>query len=765
MSREVPASMDAAWRSSAKIGSRRPTVRATIQRQNLRTFDYDTAWAQGGTFERDRHTTGQFASMIFGDDSPIREIPNIISCDWERQVGTDAASCTLVILNSAETPLGEVGGNEFDQPGYYTYSRGKGDNRWGHEDNGWTDVFVPDMTVKTYEGYGSDTTKTPGKDPFLMPSGTWLIDRVTYGDDTITLEMRDLGRLLLDQSTFPPAVPFAEYPLSWVSFQSRLVPGRNAIGGKWLGALEKIGSATSSNELYVGEGLTNAPYPEYVTADGGVEGHLSSHPIVEHPPFDEWEMDDRLIWRSTGQDGHRDFVWWEFEADDPIPLAAIRLRLAGGPYRVYISIHNGTKWMGKRKIDYRVNGIDGSPGNVDIDARIPFVKTALGDRYYPFEVMLPRRYMAKKIRLTFSRLQQMPVGEHPFRAGLRELKIYTADDIDNLSFERDERVKLVGNYGDYTHIVKWVCAWAGWFWPPERTGMDFIKTGVGADNERVNVHFLAPDPAIVDGRVWGDFMRTGITGEADLGVEMFDKKPMMDIINYVRDLTGYLFFIDETGGVVWRMPNLWELGNYVSPASTGGAPDGRGRFGRTSNVITLDDGETLLSYETTLDSSNLRERIFVANNVGGVGSVIKGYNPYPVGLRRVAGWTDQHFANRVETKVMAEMIAIRQMFTYRTGRASTPGNPAIQVDDQIRIFEETTNETYYHYVLGIKSSLDMESGEWTYDLQTHWLGENPESGLWVLPSDNLQAETKAYLAAVGYKPKNDEDNGSKKFDD
>jgi hypothetical protein len=261
----------------------------------------------------------------------------------------------------------------------------------------------------------------------------------------------------------------------------------------------------------------------------------------------------------------------------------------------------------------------------------------------------------------------------------------------------------------------------------------------------------------VGGRVWGDLMRTGTTGVADLGVDMFDKKPMMDIINYVRDLVGFNFFIDESGGVVWRMPNLWEVGNYTSPGYVAGAPEGRGRYGRTSDIVTLSEDETLLSYETTLDSSNIRERIFVANAVGGIGTVIKGYNPFPVGFRRVAGWSDQNFKNKAETRVMAEMIAIRQMFSYRTGRATIPGYPGIQVDDQVRIVEKVTNETYYHYVMGIKSEINLEEGTWEYDLQTHWLGEDPDD-LWVLKTEQLSNETKQYLAAIGYLPANHEDN-------
>lgn len=762
MSRQVPAAMTTAWSSQAKVGNQRPVVRATIQRCELRRFEYDTAWAQGGSFEADRHRVATFKSIIFGDDSFYREIRNIMSCEWERTVDQDAASCTLVLKNTEIRPIGASPQpdepDEFDMPGYFTPNRGErpaAQTRWGQvQETGWNHILVPDMIVKTYEGYGINPLVTPARDQNLVQTGTWMIDRVTYGNNgTMTLAMRDLGRLLLDQVAFPPAVPNAEYPLSWQRNQSVNVPSRDAVGGQWQDNLKSFGEATSSNDKYIGEGLTNAPFDEYVSSTGGVDGHHARHAIAPRAADDY-----TLYWRSTGQDAERDFVWWEFEANSPVPLAALRMSIMGGPFRVYVSVHDGTKWMGRKKIGWKLNGVTGSPGNVDIDAKIPFVTSMIADRFWEFDTALPRAYMAKKIRLTFTRLKRSEVGEHPYRAGLRELKIYTADNLSDLGFAHGEVLKVVGNYGDFTHIVKWVCAWTGFYWPPHSTGLDFMRIQErGEPWTKDWITFTRSDPVLPKGRVWGDFMRTGTGGEADLTVDMFDKKPMMDIINYVRDLTGYLFYIDETGGVVWRMPNLWSLGNYTSPESAGeGVPGKRGRYGRTSEIVVLDEETTLLNYETKLDSTSIRERIFVANVVGGIGTVTKAFNPVRIGLTRTAGWTDQNFKTKRETRVMADMVSARNMFTYKTSTATIPGYPKIQVDDQIRIFERVTSETYYHYVLGIKSSLDMESGEWTYDLSTHWLGENP-SDAWVVDVEELDNATRQYLNAVGYEGSNDED--------
>jgi hypothetical protein len=774
--RSVPPSMTDAWLATAKTGGRRPVVRATVQRQRIYRFDYDTAWAQGGDGEvTQRHRTGHFASAIFGEDSPYLEIPNIISFNWERSIGQDAATATLTMLNTEVIPIGETAdaADALDRAGFLTYNRGErpdANTRWGQQTNGWNGILVPDIVIKTYEGYGLDPHEVPAQDPHLLQSGVWMVDTVAYTDDgQITLTMRDLGRLLLDQVVFPPSVPVAEYPLEWEQNHQEEIPARDCVGGHWQDHLRDLGSAASSNDIYIGAHLTNAPYDNYVGTDGSVEQHKAIHAIGTHDRDTDAAKahDDATFWRSTGQDALHDFVWWEFRPDNNVPVGAVRIRPTGGPYRVYISIHNGARWVGKKTIPYEVSDPHTplAPSDLDIGADIPFVTSVIADRFFAQDYTLPRVYSAHRIRLTFTRLRQKEVGEHPFRAGLRELQIYTADSTSDLSFHEGTVTRLVGNYGDFTHIVKWMCAWAGWYWPPHQTGMDYIRVqgGDGSPATKDWVTFTAPDPVLPVGRVWGDFMKTGTKGIAPLTSDQFEKKPLMDVINYVRDLVGFLFYIDETGGVVWRLPNLGlggspRLGNYLSPEFFGdGRPGNRGRGGRTSEIITLDEATTLLDYSTVLDSKNVRERIFIANVNGRVGTVTNGYNPFPIGLTRTAGWTDQNFKTKRETRVMADLVAAQQMFSYKTGRVTIAGYPKIQVDDQVRVFERVTSETFYHHVTGISSQLNMADGTWTYDLTLHWLGENPRDA-WVIDVERLDNATQEYLNLIGFAPTDGEDN-------
>lgn len=770
--RRVPDSLTEAWLSEDKTGPKRAVVRATITKSSLKRYPYDTRWAPGGDMEWDeqRPRMGNFTSILFGVNVGVREIRNILSYSWSRSVEQDVATCTIRILNTELTPIGNLERTEFaedfDMPGFMTPNRGSelSQERWGFEESGWEDFYVPDRVVKTYEGYGQDLTQPPGLDPNLVPSGTWLIDTVTIGHDgNIELSMRDIGRLLLDQISFPPVIPYDEYPVSWDKIHSELVPGRQPTGGEWSGKLNSLGSANSSNQRYVtkfaGKEDPGTGKP-YVTQGGGVWGHYDRDAITKVP--DEPEPipgAGDAYWLSTGQSRRWDKVWWEFAYDKPRAVSAVRLNVMGGPYRIYISVMDGKgRWHGRKKIDYDV-----STKNVNLRADKPFVATAIADRGKTFDVVLKQVHKKiKRVRITFTKLWDTSSSEEfPWRAGLKNIYIYQNKDNDpdasDMGFERGNVRKIVGNYLDYTDIVKTAVCWGGFFWPspwePNGTGDDhqnFIRLGATSDptgetpgtQRRRVLQWTTPDPHLARGRAWGDFMLTGTAGEETLGVDQFDKQPLMDMISYVRDVTGFVFFIDETGAVVWRMPNYFKKGNYLSPPRLG-VPT----RGRTQDFITLDEDTTLLEYSTILSSESNREVIFVANLTGNFGTAIEGYAPSGAHLRRTAGWTDGKFRSKRETTVMADMIATQQMFAYRRGQARTPGNPAIQIDDQIRIFERVTSETYFHYVMGIEAELNMESGEFFYNLDTHWLGESEET--WMLKQQELAGVTQQYLNRLG----------------
>jgi hypothetical protein len=416
-------------------------------------------------------------------------------------------------------------------------------------------------------------------------------------------------------------------------------------------------------------------------------------------------------------------------------VQAVRVRTWGGPYRVYVSVWANGKWQGSKNVPYYPH-----PTSAPNLSKIRYSYTFTASREGLTTFKLPKAIAgATKVRLSFTNLTRSSLGSNPYRAGVRNFEVAGSVSTTVDGGTHLEPKTSPPGITDYTDVVKILLAYGGWHWPSSAAKSFRTKS----DGTNVIETPAASDPVLRSGRVWGDFEPAGTSPVAPLGIDAFDKKPIMDGINLVKDALGFIFFIDEEGGAVFRSPNIWAVGNWVG---TGAAT-----AGRTSSIIEIDETKTILNLSASLSSRSIRERIFVGNLAGQVAGMSKGHNPYPSGLRRVGGWTDNHFKTAAECKIMADLIGLRQLFTYRTDKVRIPGNPAIQVDDQVRIYERITEEGYLHYVTGISMSWDLESGRYTYDLDTHWLGETPFSN-WTFDPAGMAAETKAYLQALGKIP-------------
>jgi hypothetical protein len=694
-----------AWLSGDYTGSNRAMMRATIAKLSIITVP---------------HKTQVYASTVWGQNHKPRELPNIKSINWSRTLDNDAASMTMELFNTNPLPLGTAPARneDFDQPGFYTYNHGKtswSTTRWNQTPTGWHDFLVPDRVIRTYEGYGFDPDLIPEKDPHMYLSGVWLIDTVEYTHDgLITVTCRDLGRLLLDQILYVPVVPFKHYPLHFQTFHPVADP-------------DEVTTGEGGGSKWIRPAFSDSSTTPYVGRNGSVYGHRGT---------DAFDDSNATYWLSTGNaqpNADYSYEWIEGKIKSAT-VSAVKFRTWGGPYRVYVSIFANGAWRGDQKIPYNPDDPVAAPNGSDIKFVTAF---SVGDGVLKQHKLNKSYDNVTKVRLTFHHLYNSGIGPYVYRAGCRNFKVGIGGG-ESWSEVTPGGSHQEGNYGDYTDIVKRLLAYAGFYWP-RGTNRAFRKQ---SDGNYVQALPPGNDPLLKAGRIWGDLQDTGTAGiwpGGDLTVDIWDKKPIMDGINYIRDIVGFVFFVDETGGAVWRMPNVWKIGNWVGDAGTD--------TGRTDQVITLDERTVLIGLTATLDSRNVREKIFVANVSGKIGSVVKGFNPYRSGLRRVGGWTDQHFQTNQECEVMADLIATRQMYTYRTDKVTIAGNPAIQIDDQVRIYERTTNEGYYHYISGIECDWDLESGRWTYSLSTHWLGSSTY-GDWVIQPDTLQPATQNFLDSL-----------------
>jgi hypothetical protein len=679
-------------------------VRATIQRLSLCVLTYGKQ---------------QYSSVPFGQASTPLELPNIKDVTWSRSVDNGVATMSMTLYNTEPLPVGEPPQNgDLDQPGYFSPLRGNTahSSRWDRGTNGWQDWIVPDRIIRTYEGYGFNASVAPEADSHLYLSGTWRIDDVDFTQDgtgpLITIACRDIGSVLLDQIAFPPIVPFAYYPVWFETIQKVANPPIITSTGSWV----QPSFDTSSNKPWIGDG-------------GSVSGHVGT---------DAFDTSDSTYWLSIGNarpnaDYSFEFIQGKFSSQT---VSGGQFRVWGGPYTCYVSVFAGGKWQGDQTVPYNPDDPIGAPNGSDIR----FLTSFHVNNEQTVAFSLPKPITgATKMRLTFTNLCNSGIGPYYYRAGVRSFKVSGVVSHSSPGGTRDVPATTPPGIRDYTDIVKLFLAWAGFYWPREKSHA-FLTYSNGT---KVTETAPSNDPVLIQGRVWGDLEQSGTSPLVAIPVSVWDKKSVMDCCNYVRDILGFILYIDEGGGAVFRSPNIWSVGNWVGDAGSG--------VGRTSTIIDVDETQTLMSLSATLSSRSIREKIFVGNISGQIAAMANGHNPYPSGLRRVGGFTDQHFLTTKECQIMADLITLRQLFTYRTDKITIPGNPAIQVDDQVRIYERTSEEAFLHYIVGIQMNWSVETGKYTYALDTHWLGDTAFSS-WTFNPTDLSAETQQYLKSIGRIP-------------
>lgn len=753
--RTMPATMTAAWNSGNFVGDDRPCVRVTVQHPKMQFRKYSLT----STFSLKKEATipqilagegfdlhhgfkvnQMYANFLFGTatdvgfgQSPMgiahtihkpMELPNVKTVTWDRSIDADVAECTVEVFNTA--PYGDadtVNMKTLDQPGYYTYDRGgsAASARWKQTRNAWFGMLVPDNLLRTYEGYGQTPDVPPELDPRLVQTGLWIIDSVSVNDQgAMSIKCRDIGRILIDQIYSLPVVPKQFYNENWKSWTGKFDISPT------VGKL-KVKATHSSNEPWFPPG-----------SPATVAGHKLSY---------AFDGDPSTYWVSIGNvAASRRFAyeWVQCKVGNQA-VSQVKVRTKKKGYTVYVSCMVGGVWQGARSINYHEDGIGMNGSDIN------YVASAHVDTEQFVTIKFKAIKKVQAVRVTLGNLQNFKFGTYTYRGGIRDVEVYGV----TVAGKEDHFTKgPVGSnpnrYYDYTDIVKLLCAWGGFFWPANAVYRDCEGTYRGIAPTKFDTRVLGKG---VRGRVWGDFQRSKVAGVAELDSSNFDRQSLMDCISYIRDILGFIFHIDETGGVIWRLPNVHNYGSRRGTLS----PNPKYLDGVVHHIY---EDTVLLSLNSTIDGKNVRESFFVGDVEGKLGAFAPGFNPNPTGLRRLGGWIDQNFSAdppdgtatdpagknaQKQAQLMADMIQLRQLFSYRNDRVRIPANPAIQIDDQIRIYERSTSEGYIHYVKGISSNLNVATGEWTYDLETHWLGYDKKGGKWLFNPKSLHATTQAYL--------------------
>ena len=764
---QVPEAMWDVWDAGDFTGPNRPVTRATVSKRIL-------------------ESQGPFRKLLFDRTIPETEIPFILKCDISRSLGADAGTMTLTFLNQTSIDVNQnldqgfsTGGptrrsmRTLGSPGAYTFRRGlavgadQQSNPWGHQaDSQWVDMFIPNRVIKTYQGYGTDGAGRPIDDTKLVLTGVWLIDKVDYNaNGTVTLTCRDTAKLMIEQRLYPPIIPLDNYPLR---FKVDEIIDEGGVDGT-------IPEVVSPVEPILGRDVARHP----TNNDSSVQVWLGYNASVYgHRASDAFDGDESTYWLSIGNDGssgNNNFEWIQAGTGGE-PINMVRFKPWKGGYTVYVSVKVDGVWLGSDTIPY----VAGNAGRNRADKPyVKSVKTDVGEKWV--EINLPETYNADRVRLTFTDLVNSGLGSAPYRAGVYEFEVR------HLTYPEDITVTppqfpaipeggditvsppqvIPGNISDYTDIVKILCAWSGLFWPygdRDKVLRKFIK-----DWQVLTV----PGTTDSAGRVWGDFMNSGAYPVDPIDSSYWDNKSVMDGINQVKEILGFIFYIDQTGGVVWRPPNIWRTGNFVTGVG----------YTDESTVRLIDENKVLLDYGVSIDDKSLRSEIVVVSAedpsvfgvyqpgfaqgetlpttvdtsdlslLGGQQRVMVVPN-YPFGK----GFDDPELNARArqEMEKFGFLTSLWIHWSYRKSSFKIPGMPAFHPDDQVRIYEQTTSETYIHYLQGVRSSMDLESGTWTMDIDTHWLGNGPDEE-WVVNYLDMPPALIAYLIDIGQIPNNGDD--------
>lgn len=750
--RDPTTSLFAEWTSiiasGQMIGHNRPIGRVTVSREWVR--------------RRRTNKDGPWRSILFsqkGGATIQKEIPGVVQIDINRSIGQDAATCTVTVANAlpSTTESQDPYEHNWTRPGWVTPMRSevptsplpsafethvgsdvvapKGNYQFSETE--LHDYIVTNNLLWTYQGYGSDNMDEDGQmrpfddpeavqvedDTKLALTGVWLIDSVDINAvGQMVINCRDLAKLLITQFVYPDILPLSRFPLVYCPIIE---------DEKVVGATDDSTVVTTGKNVVRGLG---APSGYYETSNDPWYGRDAS--IYGHVPNDAFDGTVSTYWLSVGNGSGTAGYAFEYitakcngDAVNTIEVATKKKN-----YTMYVGIYEDGEWKGSNTVPYNPDAPPAFPNGSDEKY---VYKTTVGSEGR-IEYKLPATYNPDYIRITFHNLQDFNLGTFQYRVGVAEFSAYHKK---KTTIEGDPgTVVHESNEGEPGVIVDWSSAviellgWAGFTWvhgespstepwPAPTKAHPLI--GTTSDTQS------SGDKA----SIWGDIMELGAGPIFCTDPAQFISKSFMEGINTIKDWLGCIFFVDEYGGAIFRLPNVFSAGNYIhEPGST--------RTRVKAHPIEFHENVNLISYTASLNDASLRSRVIVVGESPDVhgdttisAAVDLDQATSIISIRNLLGGQDRtFFVPGEQTKGfhtfeecarMAELISVQILFTFRKGKITAPCHPGLQLDDQVRVFERTTNEFYVHYVTGISTSMNVQSGVWTMDLETNWLGEDP----------------------------------------
>ena len=516
------------------IGNNRSQGRVTVEA----AWQLNLTGASYGDSEK-----GPYRYWFYADQSQTEtEIPNVRQIDMNSSLDKDTADCTITVYNT----LMEAKGSNSEQPdvlgqpgalGFNYASSAEARAIFGQTQNSWANVLVPNALLRTYEGYGGFEADgiTPKSitdavsDGNLAITGTWLIDTVTTGTNgMMSLKCRDMGKLLTDQTMYLPLIPERFYPLKYCRFLYEFVPGSPAVDpippqNKTSVPLTYVDS-TMERWYPSAESLHGRRFDAIV--DGNNKTESWSQGVV-HPT--------RIFARA----------WWEVKAHGA-QVGEVFINASNNSFgTVWISVKEGGDWQGDDDIPWDDANGDGRSDSLGLsqfaaktDVDIPYVKRVhVGNKGK--WIKLPRVYNAQRIRITTNQSWYSPVGPWRYRATFQELKARAVDEtiegIPGIPEVPDSTLQKDGNIRDWVDAVKDILLWSGFLF------------------------YEGPTPTL-GADVHGLIETSGNYPAECLNEDFFDKKSPMEVITEIKEVLGYIFFVDAEGAIRFHSPNWWSSG-------------------------------------------------------------------------------------------------------------------------------------------------------------------------------------------------------------
>lgn len=256
------------------------------------------------------------------------------------------------------------------------------------------------------------------------------------------------------------------------------------------------------------------------------------------------------------------------------------------------------------------------------------------------------------------------------------------------------------NYDDYSEIVRDILLWSGFYLAPTPNLLGVKKIGVP--------------------HVFGNIEQTGITAPAVLKEDFFDKLAPIEVIKKLRDVVGYIFTIDDEGAARFQSANIWRAGNFFEDGTwtpyTPYVDERVNLTGYSANTGRRNERRRWVYKGTFPDETDPQHRLPVGQAHRSTSYVENWVNPAQLSVPAPATFAD--------LDTMANLATVYQWLARRNGQATCVANPGIQLDDQVRIWEEVTSDIFIHYVRGIDRTMDLISGDYTMTLTTRWMGGN-----------------------------------------